>query len=48
VACPACGTRFYSDFKLGGVNKTAVQDEGIPVFEMSCTLLRRIVRFFSS
>ena len=48
MACPACGARFYSDFKLGGVNKTAVRNEGVTIFEMPSSLLRRIVRFFSS
>jgi len=47
MACPACGIRFYSDFKLGGVHKTGGQDKGITIFEMPSSLLRRIVRFFS-
>lgn len=48
MVCPACGSRFYSDFKLGGINKSAGQVEGVTLFEMPDSLLRRIVRFFSS
>lgn len=47
MACPACGARFYSDFKLGGVKKTVGQNAGVTIFEMPISLLRRIARFFS-
>lgn len=47
MACPGCGARFYSDFKLGGINNTGGQNEDVTIFEMPRSLLRRIVRFFS-
>jgi sarcosine oxidase delta subunit len=48
MACPSCGKKFHSDFKLGGIGKAAPQEILITAFEMPCTVLRRILRFFSS
>lgn len=45
MACPSCGKKFSSDFKLGNVKrKGALQT----VFELPNEILGRICRYFSS
>ncbi|MEO5349489.1 MAG: hypothetical protein H7836_07585 [Magnetococcus sp. YQC-3] len=45
MACPACGNKFSTDFRFGGVRK----QEGVLVtmFEMPNKLIKRIGQFFS-
>lgn len=47
MACPACGNRFYSDFRLSGANRPARHNEWIHSCEPPTRLWRRIARFFS-
>jgi uncharacterized paraquat-inducible protein A len=47
MACPSCGTKFYSDFKLGSVGERAPQNTITYIFEMPSTFLRRMYRFFN-
>ncbi|MBU1567247.1 MAG: transposase [Proteobacteria bacterium] len=46
MACPSCGKKFYSDFKLNGAKKSRHQEFLTHVFEMPDRVLMRIVRFF--
>ena len=48
MACPSCGKKFHSDFKLGQAQKSGKRDLVIHIFEMPERLLQRIVRFFTS
>lgn len=48
MACPSCGNKFHSDFKLGSVKKSVRRDVLINIFEMPCEIMRRIGRFFLS
>jgi len=48
MACPSCGEKFHSDFKLGGVRKNAQHGMLITVFEMPGKVIDRIARYFSS
>lgn len=48
MECPSCGEKFQSDFKLGVAGKQANRNLLKTIFEMPDTLLRRIVRYFSS
>ena len=45
MACPSCGHKFSSDFKLGGVRK----QKGVfqKIFEFPQTVLDRVGRLFS-
>ncbi len=45
MACPACGHRFSSDFKWGGVGKP----QGVlgRIFNLPQTLIQKISRLFS-
>jgi uncharacterized protein (UPF0212 family) len=47
MACPSCGNKFQSDFKLGGTGKSANRSLLLTVFEMPDRMVRRIGRFFS-
>ena len=47
MACPTCGKKFHSDFKLGSVKRSVPRDVVKNVFEMPCEIMRRIGRFFS-
>ncbi len=48
MACPSCGKKFHSDFKLGQAKKRGNRELVIHVFEMPERILQRIVRFFTS
>lgn len=48
MACPTCGKRFYSDFKLAGAEGRRKNRQVISIFEMPSRLVDRICRFFSS
>jgi DNA-directed RNA polymerase subunit RPC12/RpoP len=48
MACPSCGNKFHSDFKLGKAKRRGYREFLIYVFEMPDRVLRRIVRFFTS
>ena len=48
MACPSCGQKFASDFKLGNGNGKAPQGIVITVFEMPYTIVSKIARFFLS
>lgn len=47
MACPSCGKKFKSDFKLGVAGKSVHRNLFITIFEMPSTILRRIGRYFS-
>jgi len=46
MACPSCGNKFHSDFKLGSVKSCVRRDVLTNIFEMPCEIVRRIDRFF--
>ena len=46
MACPSCGNKFHSDFKLGSVKRSVRRDVLTNIFEMPCEIMRRIGRFF--
>ncbi len=46
MACPSCGNKFHSDFKLGSVKRSVRGDVLTNLFEMPCKIMRRIDRFF--
>jgi hypothetical protein len=48
MACPSCGKKFYSDFKLVGSKKSDRQNIVINVFEAPSKLFDRISRYFFS
>jgi hypothetical protein len=47
MACPSCGKKFYSDFKLVGSKKSDHRNAVINVFEAPSKLIDRIGRYFS-
>ena len=44
MACPTCGQKFSSDFKVGETRANAPQGIVIKVFEMPSKLLNFVVR----
>ncbi len=46
MACPSCGKKFYSDFKLGRHKKIVSKGIVIKIFEMPSTLVSSFLRFF--
>jgi len=46
MACPTCGDKFHSDFKLGVPGRRKPQDVVVKVFELPGKILQRITRFF--
>jgi len=48
MACPSCGKKFYSDFKLGKVGKNGQRGMLVEIFEMPSTIIDRIGRYFRS
>ena len=48
MACPSCGKKFYSDFKLGKVGGSEQPGMLLEIFELPSRLLDRIGRYFSS
>ena len=56
MACPTCGHKFSSDFKLGGVGKRRLglvgkrkqRGIGTILFELPTTVLRYLGRLFTS
>lgn len=48
MACPSCGKKFHSDFKLGVAKKAKGRGLLVNIFEMPVKIVSRIVRFFSS
>jgi DNA-directed RNA polymerase subunit RPC12/RpoP len=51
MACPSCGNKFHSDFKLGSNQSTQIQGHRnlfTDLFEMPYRIVRRIGRYFSS
>ncbi len=50
MACPSCGNKFKSDFKLGvgGSRSSVPRNIFIDVFEMPYNVIRRIRRYFAS
>ncbi|TKB26861.1 hypothetical protein FCL47_06660 [Desulfopila sp. IMCC35006] len=48
MACPSCGKKFYSDFKLGKVGESERQGKISDIFEMPSRVIDRIGRYFSS
>ena len=47
MACPSCGKKFHSDFKLGGTGGHEKRGTVATIFEMPSTLISRLYRFFS-
>jgi hypothetical protein len=48
MACPSCGQKFYSDFKLGTGRGKGPRTLLAQVFAMPDTLFQRILRYFTS
>ncbi|GAB6190391.1 hypothetical protein [Desulfocastanea catecholica] len=48
MACPSCGKKFYSDFKLGTAGKSGLREKAINVFEMPSKIIDRLGRYFYS
>jgi hypothetical protein len=47
MACPSCGEKFQSDFKLGGVRRSVPVDIVSNIFEMPFRIMSHICRFFT-
>jgi hypothetical protein len=45
MACPSCGHKFHSDFKLGHAKRRDHRSLFIQIFEMPDKLLARLGRF---
>ncbi len=48
MACPSCGNKFYSDFKLNGIRKSTNRGIMTTIFEMPNEIVMRIWRYFTS
>lgn len=48
MACPSCGQKFHSDFKIKGTSNVSSCSAIVAIFEMPSTLLHHIRRFFSA
>jgi len=48
MACPSCGNKLYSDFKLGGIKRSEHRGILKIIFEMPCETMIRIWRYFKS
>jgi len=48
MACPTCGQRFYSDFKLAQAKKGGTLRLATTIFEAPSKIVDRIGRYFSS
>ncbi len=46
MACPSCGEKFQSDFKLGSAGRSDHRNLFIQIFEMPNTIVNRIGRYF--
>ena len=46
MACPTCGKRFGSDFKIGRVGKKHQGGVAQTIFELPTTLIERLSRYF--
>jgi DNA-directed RNA polymerase subunit RPC12/RpoP len=47
MACPSCGNRFSSDFKIGAAGKSHPRNVLADIFAMPYKIFRRIVFFFT-
>jgi tRNA(Ile2) C34 agmatinyltransferase TiaS len=48
MACPSCGKKFHSDFKLGSTRRSVHREILTTVFEMPCKIMKHIGRYFTS
>jgi uncharacterized Zn finger protein len=48
MACPSCGKKFHSDFKLADTKRCKRLKILINTFEMPSNIIGRISRYFSS
>jgi DNA-directed RNA polymerase subunit RPC12/RpoP len=48
MACPSCGNKFHSDFKLGGTRRSEPEGMVAKVFGMPYDILSRFCRYFRS
>lgn len=48
MACPTCGKKFYSDFKLAGTCSSGPRELITTLFEAPSRIIDRIGRFFTS
>jgi DNA-directed RNA polymerase subunit RPC12/RpoP len=46
MACPSCGNKFHSDFKLGGTGKSIQRGMLITILEMPGKIMSRLGRYF--
>ena len=46
MACPTCGKKFSSDFKLGRVGRKTQCGVASTIFELPTTLVERLARYF--
>ena len=46
MICPSCGNKIHSDFKFGGVKKSATENIFVTIFEMPYRIVSKIRRFF--
>lgn len=48
MACPSCGQKFYSDFKLDTAGPKGRQGLFTQIFTLPDTLFQRLLRYFSA
>jgi DNA-directed RNA polymerase subunit RPC12/RpoP len=46
MACPSCGNKFQSDFKLGGIRRSGQKGIVKNLFELPSEMVLRICRYF--
>ena len=46
MACPSCGKKLHSDFKLGSSERKVERNVLVTLFEMPGQLLNRLVRYY--
>lgn len=46
MACPSCGEKFYSDFKIGNKQCGAGKNVATEIFTMPLTLFEKLLRMF--
>ena len=49
MACPSCGNRFHSDFRVGSINRSsgpAQRGVSLPVFEIPYKIVSSVWKFF--
>lgn len=47
MACPSCGNKFHSDFKLGTTRRNTPLTGLNKIFGLPCEIMRRLCRYLS-